>query len=139
MKDISVTRRLDVFVAYFGAIFHNMRKVPEEIRMKSLYKLSPCQEYYKSKPGRMRRAILTIKLTTHYQSIFNAFYEITNRCSYMHSILFHCQVHSTCFGCFIHSSSGVQFLTVSAATGTNHSIVLATYSQRGLGTGTNLC
>ena len=31
--------------------------------------------------------------------------------------------HSTCFGCFIHPSSGVQFLTVSTATGTNHSIV----------------
>ena len=50
----------------------------------------------------------------------------------MQSILFHCQVHATCFGCFIHPSSGVQFLTVSAATGTNHSIVSATYSQRGL-------
>ena len=31
-----------------------------------------------------------------------------------------------------HPSSGVQFLTVSTATGTNHSIVSATYSQRGL-------
>ena len=57
------------------------------------------------------------------------FYEITNRCNYMQSILFHCWVHSTCFGCFTHPSSGVQFLTVSTATGTNHSIVSATYSQ----------
>ena len=40
----------------------------------------------------------------------NIFYEITNRCSYMQSILFHCQVHSTCFGCLLHPSSGVQFL-----------------------------
>jgi hypothetical protein len=62
----------------------------------------------------------------------NIFYEITNRCSYMQSILFHCQVHSTRFGCFIHPSSGVQFLTVSTATGANHSIVSATYSQCGL-------
>ena len=62
----------------------------------------------------------------------NIFYEITNRCSYMQSILFHCWVHSTCFGCFIHPSSGVQFLTASTATGTNHSIVSATYSQCGL-------
>ena len=50
------------------------------------------------------------------------FYEITNKCSYMQSILFHCQVHSTCFGCFLHPSSGVQFLTVSTATGTNHTV-----------------
>ena len=35
-------------------------------------------------------------------------------------------------GYFIHPSSGVQFLTVSTATGTNHSIVSATYSQCGL-------
>jgi len=35
-------------------------------------------------------------------------------------------------GCFIHPSSGVQFLTVSTATGTNHSIVSATYYLRGL-------
>ena len=62
----------------------------------------------------------------------NIFYEITNRCSYMHSILFHCKVHSTCCGCFTHPSSGVQFITVSTATGTNHSIVSATYSQCGL-------
>ena len=62
----------------------------------------------------------------------NIFYEITNRCSYMQSILFHCLFHSTCFGCFTHPSSGVQSLTVSTATGTNHSIVSATYSQRGL-------
>ena len=60
------------------------------------------------------------------------FYEITNRCSYMQSILFYCYVHSTCFGCFTHPSSGVQFLTLSTATGTNHSIVSATYCQRGL-------
>ena len=40
------------------------------------------------------------------------FYEITNRCSYVQSILFHCQVHSTCFWCFIHPSSGVQFLAL---------------------------
>ena len=40
----------------------------------------------------------------------NIFHEITNRCSYMQSILFHCYVHSTCFGRFIHPSSGVQFL-----------------------------
>ena len=60
------------------------------------------------------------------------FYELTNRCSYMQSILFHCQVHFTYFGCFIYPSSGVQFLTVPTATGTNHSIVSATYSQRGL-------
>jgi hypothetical protein len=59
----------------------------------------------------------------------NIFYEITNRCSYMQSILFHCWVHSTCFGCFTNPSSGVQFLTVSTATGTNHSIVSATYSR----------
>ena len=39
---------------------------------------------------------------------------------------------ATCFGCFIHPSSGVQFLNVSTATGTNHSIVSATYSQCGL-------
>ena len=64
--------------------------------------------------------------------VTSIFYEITNRCSYMQSILFHCYVHSTCFGCFIHPSSGVQFLTVSTANGTNHSIVSATYSQRGL-------
>ena len=62
---------------------------------------------------------------------FSIFYEITNRCSYMQSILFHCLVHSTCFGCFTHPSSGVKFLTVSTAIGTNHSIVSATYSQRG--------
>ena len=36
------------------------------------------------------------------------------------------------FGCFIHPSSGVQFLTVSTVTGTNHSIVSAAYYQRGL-------
>ena len=42
----------------------------------------------------------------------NIFYEITNRCSYMQSILFYCQVHSICFGCLIHPSSGVQFLTI---------------------------
>jgi hypothetical protein len=47
----------------------------------------------------------------------NIFYEITNRCSYMQSILFHCLVHSTCFGCFTHPSSGVQFITVPTATG----------------------
>ena len=41
------------------------------------------------------------------------FYEITNRCNYMQSILFHCQVHSTCFGRHIHPSSGVQCSTVS--------------------------
>ena len=34
---------------------------------------------------------------------------ITNRCSYMQSILFHCYVHSICFGCFTHPSSGVQY------------------------------
>ena len=49
-------------------------------------------------------------------------YEITNRRSCLQSILFHCQVHSTCFGCFTHPSSGVQFLTVSTATGTNHTV-----------------
>jgi len=44
-----------------------------------------------------------------YGSVYhNIFYEITNRCSYMQSILFH-YVHSTCFGCFTHPSSGVQF------------------------------
>ena len=32
-------------------------------------------------------------------------------------------VNSTCFGCFTHPSSGVQFVTVSTANGTNHSIV----------------
>ena len=64
--------------------------------------------------------------------IQHVFYEITNRCSYMQSILFHCYFHSTCFGCFTHPSSGVQFLTVSTATDTNHSIASATYSQRGL-------
>ena len=37
------------------------------------------------------------------------FYEITNRCKYVQSILFHCYDHSTGFGCFIHLSSGVQF------------------------------
>ena len=52
----------------------------------------------------------------------NIFYETTNRGSYMQSNLFHCQVHSTCFGCFTHPSSGVQFLTVSTATGTNHTV-----------------
>ena len=31
----------------------------------------------------------------------NIFYEITNRCSYMQSVLFHCYVHSTCFGHFM--------------------------------------
>ena len=36
------------------------------------------------------------------------------------------------FRVFTHPSSGVQFLTVSTATGTNHSIVSATYSRRGL-------
>ena len=36
------------------------------------------------------------------------------------------------FRCCTHPSSGVQFLTVSTATGTNHSIVSATYSQCGL-------
>ena len=36
------------------------------------------------------------------------------------------------FRCFTHPSSGVQFLTVSTATGTNHSIFSATHSQRGL-------
>ena len=50
----------------------------------------------------------------------------------MQSILFLCQVHSTCFGCSTHPSSGVQILTVSTATGTNHSIVSANYSQCGL-------
>ena len=40
--------------------------------------------------------------------------------------------HSTCFGCFTHPSSGVQFLTLSTAADTNHSIVSATYSQCGL-------
>ena len=39
------------------------------------------------------------------------------------------------FRVFIHPSSGVQFLTVSTATGTNHSIVSATYSQCGLACG----
>ena len=62
----------------------------------------------------------------------NIFYEITNRCSYMQSILFHCYVHSTCFGCCTHPSSGVQFLTASTATGTDHSIVSTAYSQCGL-------
>ena len=62
----------------------------------------------------------------------NIFYEITNRCSYMQSILFHCWVQSKCFGCFTHPSSGVKFINVSAATGTNHSNVSATYSRRGL-------
>ena len=63
---------------------------------------------------------------------FFLFYEITNRCSYMQSVLFHCQVHCTCFACFIYPSSGVQFLTVSTANGTNHSIISTTYSQCGL-------
>ena len=36
------------------------------------------------------------------------------------------------FRVFIHPSSGVQFSTVSTATGTNHTIVSATYSQCGL-------
>ena len=36
------------------------------------------------------------------------------------------------FRVFTHPSSGVQFLTVSTATGTNHSIVSATYSQHGV-------
>ena len=39
---------------------------------------------------------------------------------------------TTCFRCFIHPSSGAQFLTVSTAADTNHSIVSATYSQCGL-------
>ena len=55
--------------------------------------------------------------STVHKILVRIFYEITNRCSYMQSILFHCWVHSTCFGCFIHPSSGVQFLTVSTATG----------------------
>ena len=33
---------------------------------------------------------------------------------------------------YTHPSSGVQFLTVSTATGTNHIIASATYSQHGL-------
>ena len=57
------------------------------------------------------------------------FYEINNRCNYMQSIPFHCQPHSTCLGCHIHPSSGVQFSTAPTATGTNHTIVSATYSQ----------
>jgi len=36
------------------------------------------------------------------------------------------------FRVFYTPSSGVQFLTVCTATGTNHSIVSASYSQRGL-------
>jgi len=36
------------------------------------------------------------------------------------------------FRVFIHPSSGVQFFTVSTTTRTNHSIVSATYFQRGL-------
>ena len=60
------------------------------------------------------------------------FYEITNRCNHMQSILFQCQVHSTCFGRHTHPSSGVQCSTVSTVTGTNHSIVTATCSQCGL-------
>ena len=39
----------------------------------------------------------------------NLFFEMTNRCSCLQSILFHCQVHSTRFGRFTHPSSGVQF------------------------------
>ena len=33
----------------------------------------------------------------------NIFYEITNRCSYMQAILFHCQVHSTFFAGVLHT------------------------------------
>ena len=65
-------------------------------------------------------------------SCITIFYEITNRCKYMQSILLHCQFHSTCFGCHIHPSSRVQFSTVSTATGTNHSIVTAPCSRCGL-------
>ena len=78
------------------------------------------------------RIVICSHINKRCQDQENLFYEITNRCSYMQSILFHCYVHSACFGCFTHPSSGVQFLTVSTATGTNHSIVSATYSQRGL-------
>ena len=57
-----------------------------------------------------RRTLLVFSAFYVYGSVHhNIFYEITNRCSYMQSILFHCYVHSTCFGCFVHPSSGVQF------------------------------
>ena len=74
---------MDAFLAYFGVISHNTRKGPEETGMKSLYKLSPCRDYYKSKHDRMRRAILTIKLTTHYQCRFNAFSNFVTMSEYL--------------------------------------------------------
>ena len=83
MNYIRGTRRLDAFLAYFGVISHNMRKGPEKSRMKSLYKLSPCRDYYKSKDDRTRRAILTIKLTTRYQSRFNAFSNFVTMSEYL--------------------------------------------------------
>jgi len=65
MNYIGGARRLDAFLAYFGVISHNTRKEPEEICMKT--------HYYKLKHDGMRRVILTIKFTTHYQSRFHAF------------------------------------------------------------------
>ena len=41
------------------------------------------------------------------------------------------QNYSTCFGCLLHSSSGVH-QTVTAASGTGHSVRATTFRQRGL-------
>ena len=102
-------------------------------------------EAYRRNPVEIRETYITLqhkaKHRINYSEMYFMFmvpciiiysYKITNRCSYMQSILFHYQVHSICFWCFTHPSSGVQFLTVSTATATNHSLVSATYSQRGL-------
>ena len=83
MNGIGVNRRFDVFLAYVGVIPHNTRKGPEDSRVKSLYKLSPCRDYNKSKHDRIRRAILTIKFTTHYQRRFNAFSDFVTMSEYL--------------------------------------------------------
>ena len=41
------------------------------------------------------------------------------------------QNYSTCFGCLLHPSSGVH-QTLTAASGTGHSVRAATFCQRGL-------
>ena len=107
----------------------DMYKISIEYKISPLNKVSTSSKVQPERPQKYSLHKYFIKKRK--QKKLYCFYEIKNRCSYMQSILFHCKVHSTCFGCFIHPSLGVQFLTVSTATGTNHSIVSATYSQCG--------
>ena len=78
-----------------------------QIPRREVWKLKCCRQYLSTGIFPHAKDVSTFYV---YGSVHhNIFHEITNRCSYMQSILFHCFVHSTCFGRFIHPSLGVQF------------------------------